>query len=162
MQKLTTYDGLEYDVDCIGCAINQRVIKMDHSLVYEDEHFIIAQDTENPITGFFVIGSRRHFKGFNEMNNEEKQKFYKLFLEMRRILGETFGVENVTVIQEDGSEGAHFHLWFFPWLSWMADMGESLGDIRKIMEFSRTNMRSTENLKEIKESIAKAREAFSL
>lgn len=161
MSKLLTYDGKECEVNCIGCDMYSGEIDMSYSILYEDEYFHIAQDTENPIPGFFVIGSKRHFRTITEMNSEESRRLMPLIIETRRVMHEVLGITTVTLIQEDGPESMHFHPWLFPWYSWMDEIpGNATGKIREIMKYSRENMRNPENLLEIANALEKAKGEF--
>ncbi len=71
--KLITYDGQECEFDCIGCDVYDGRVSLSHSILYEDAYWRIVQDTENPIIGFFVVGSIRHFRTLTEMNEEESR-----------------------------------------------------------------------------------------
>ena len=161
--KLTTYDGKECEVNCIGCDVYDGRIPMEHSILYEDNYWRIMQDTENPIIGFFVIGSKRHFRTLNEMNEEESRRLFPLILETRRVMVEVLGIKKTTLIQEDGPVTMHFHPWLFPWYPWMDEI-EGLGTekIRAIMKISRDTMRTEQNIQNINEALEKAKAAFQV
>lgn len=161
--KLTTYDGQECEFDCIGCDVYDGRIPMSHSILYEDDYWRIVQDTENPIIGFFVIGSKRHFRTLNEMNEGESKRLLPLILETRRVMAEILGIQKTTLIQEDGSDTMHFHPWLFPWHQWMDDIeGRETEKIRAIMKLSRDTMRTEKNIKDINEALEKAKIAFQV
>lgn len=159
--KLTTFDGKECEFKCIGCDVYDGRLDMSHSIFYEDEFFFIGQDTENPIRGFFVVGTKRHFRTLNDMNKEEKERFFPLLAETRKVMAEVLGIEKTTLIQEDGPSNMHFHAWFFPWYPWMDDIdGKETEKIRAVMKYSRKHMRTAENLAEIGRAIKEARMSF--
>lgn len=161
--KLITYDNQECNFECIGCDVYDGRVNLEHSILYEDDYWRVIQDTENPIKGFFVISPKRHFRTFNEMNIEEKKGLLPLILETRRVMEEVLGIKKVTLIQEDGPGNMHFHPWLFPWHSWMDDIeGNETEKIRKIMTFSKEKMRTEENIKEINESVTKAKKYFNV
>lgn len=56
MNTLITYDGQECEFECIDCDVYGGRVSLDDSIIYQDEHWQVVQDTENPIIGFFVIG----------------------------------------------------------------------------------------------------------
>jgi diadenosine tetraphosphate (Ap4A) HIT family hydrolase len=161
--KLTTYDNQICEVTCIGCDAYDRRIPLSHSILYEDDYWRIVQDTENPIIGFFVIGSKRHFRTLGEMTHEESKRLLPLILETRRVMQEVLGIEKVTLIQEDGPESMHFHPWLFPWYSWMDNIeGRETEKIRTIMKFSRENMRTKENINDVNIALEKAKTSFNI
>ncbi len=161
--KLITYDGQDCEFDCIGCDVYDGRIPMSHSVLYEDDCWRIVQDTENPIIGFFVIGSKRHFRTLNEMKEEETKRLLPLILETRRVMEKVLGIKKVTLIQEDGTEKMHFHPWLFPWYPWMDEIeGRETEKIRAIMKLSRETMRTEKNIEEINVALEKAKVAFNV
>lgn len=161
--KLVTYDNKECEVECIGCDAYDGCVDLKDSILYEDDYWRVVQDTENPIPGFFVIGSKRHFRTFDDMNTEESKRLIPILLETRRTMREVLSIQKTTLIQEDGSENMHFHPWIFPWYSWMDKIeGNETEKIRNILKYSRENMKSEENIKEVKETLKKAKESFRL
>lgn len=161
--KLTTYDGKECEVNCIGCEVYDGRIPMSHSILYEDDYWRIVQDTENPIIGFFVIGPKRHFRTLTEMNEEEAKRLLPLILETRRVMLEVLGIKKTTLIQEDSIEVMHFHPWLFPWHPWMDEIdGRETEKIRTIMKVSRDTMRNEENIREVNSALEKAKVAFKV
>lgn len=161
--KLTTYDGKECETECIGCDVYNGRIDMSHSIIYEDDCWRIVQDTENPIVGFFVIGSKRHFRTLAEMNEDETRRLLPLILETRRVMAEVLGIKKVTLIQEDGPEAMHFHPWLFPWHPWMDEIeGRETEKIRAVMKFSRETMRTQQNIQNVNMALEKAKAAFQV
>jgi hypothetical protein len=51
------------------------------------------------------------------MNEEEYTEYCEIVRKIRILFPKDDKFLNVTLIQEEGSK--HFHLWFFPWYSWM-------------------------------------------
>jgi len=160
--KLITYEGKECEVDnCIGCDVYDGRIDMSHTIIYEDNNWRVVQDTENPIQGFFVVSPKRHFRTLNEMNTEESKGLLSIIIETRRVMEEVLGIKKITLIQEDGPDTMHFHPWLFPWYSWMDEIeGNATEKIRKIMQYSRENMRSDDNIKEVNEALEKVKRSF--
>lgn len=162
--KLITYEGKECEVDnCIGCDVYDGRIDMSHTILYEDSHWRVVQDTENPIEGFFVISPKRHFRTLNEMNTEESRDLLPIITETRRVMEEVLGINKITLIQEDGPNTMHFHPWLFPWHSWMDEIeGTATEKIRKVMQHSRKNMRNEENISKVNTAFKKAKGAFNV
>lgn len=151
--KVTSADGKEVKVDCIGCAINNGKINTIGGLIDDTKHFGIEQDYEIPIPGFFIIGSKRHFRSFEEMTKEESIDLINFIIRIRKAM-KSIGIKEITVVQEEKSENSHFHIWLFPWWPWMEEkVGKGLNSIRIIMEYARKNMKEEENLNEVKKYI---------
>lgn len=163
MKEITTYDGKTLEVSCIGCDAYTEINDINHSILYEDDYFRIVQDTETPISGFFVISSKRHFRSLNEMDSEEFQRLLPLIIETRRVMSEVLGIKTITLIQEDGPESMHFHPWLFPWYSWMDSIdGKGTEKIRDIMRYSQEKMRTEENISKIYNDLEKAKSKFNV
>lgn len=161
--RITTYDGKECEVDCIGCDAYDGRVNLTDSILYEDDYYRIVQDTENPISGFFVVGAKRHFRTLNEMNQEEAKRLLPLIVETRRVVCKVLGIQKTTLIQEDGPENMHFHPWLFPWHPWMDGIeGRETEKIRAVMKYSREHMRTDENVREVNTALEKAKAAFEI
>ena len=63
-------------------------------------------------------------------------------------------VMECTFIQEEKSE--HFHFWILPRFKWIDELfGNSLLSIRLIMKYAEENMKTEENIEEIKVCVEK-------
>ncbi|MEX1013924.1 MAG: HIT domain-containing protein [Candidatus Paceibacterota bacterium] len=157
MKSLTLYDGRRCSINnCIGCDVYNGNIDMSDSLVYENDLFRVVHDTENPIPGFFVISSKRHVRTLNELNSKELENLFNLIVRTRKGMEDILGIEKVSLIQEDGPENMHFHLWFFPWYSWMNELELIAFDtekMRKIMKYSQENMRTDDNIQKVHNAV---------
>ncbi len=164
MKNITLYDGRNHNINtCIGCDIYNGSIDMSQSIIYENDFFRIMQDTETPIPGFFVISSKRHIRTLNDLSEKELQNLFPLLLKLRRGMSDLLKIEKVSTIQEDGSKNGHFHLWLFPWHSWMDDLYSNeleTSRIRKIMKYAQNNMRKKENIETIHAAIRTMRKIF--
>lgn len=157
MKSLTLYDGRTCLINnCIGCDVYNGNIDMTDSLVYENNLFRVIHDTENPIPGFFVISSKRHLRTLNELNSKELENLFNLIVKTRKSMEDVLGIKKVSLIQEDGPEGMHFHFWFFPWHAWMNELdfnGSDTEKIRKIMKYSQENMRTNEDTRKVHDAV---------
>jgi len=125
--------GIEWDIDCMGCAIREGSLQVPGGFIKQTQHFFVHQDPLIPLPGFLVIASKRHIRSIVEMNDDEYKELSDLIRETRRVIQETTQIEHLTMVQEERS--VHFHLWFFPWTQEVIERhGEpSLTKIRKIM-----------------------------
>ena len=66
------------------------------------------------------------------MNEEEYKEYCELVRKIRFLFTKSDDFLSLTLIQEE--ESKHFHLWFFPWYSWMEFTSTpNLEQIRGIM-----------------------------
>ena len=163
MKTIILYDGRTCQIDnCIGCDVYDGRIDVSSSIIDENELFRVIQDTENPIPGLIVISPKRHIRTFYELNKKEQKELCNLIIKTRKGMNEILGISKVTLIQEDGPQNMHFHPWFFPWHQWMNEIpidnsNTDTEKIRKIMEFSRENLRRIENIEKIHNTVKKMR-----
>ena len=146
---IITLDNKEFNTDCISCSLAKHEIEPLGGYVAETKHFQVTQDTELPIVGFMILNSIRHFQGIGDFTPEEQADFIDLSVLTRKAMSDVLGIEQVTLVQEERTSNSHFHLWLFPWHDWMKELGNGTTDLRKIMEYARTNLKTEENLKKV-------------
>ncbi len=158
MKKIIDINGKEHEIDCIGCAIQSGKVVLPIERITETENFSLEQDIEWPIEGFLVIASKRHIRSINEMSDAEMGEFAGLLRKARKALQEVLGISIVTLVQEENTTSSHFHLWLFPWHSWMQERWQGeITEIKDIMQYSKKEMSGKENLDKIKQSVEKLR-----
>ena len=131
----TNFLGDECSTDCVGCSIANGEMIIPGGILHESEFFLLHQDPETPIEGFFVITSKRHFKQLHEMTEIEAihlSKMIHIAMNHLKILNPCI---LYTLIFEERSK--HFHVWIFPRLKWMETYENSISTIREIMKISR-------------------------
>jgi hypothetical protein len=70
-------------------------------------------------------------------------------------------INEVTVIQEERS--GHFHIWLLPRYNWMTDkFGNSLNSIREMMNYSKENLKTKDNIEEVLFVVSKLKDAFKI
>ena len=67
------------------------------------------------------------------------------------------GIDEVTFVQEEHSSSSHFHVWLFPWLSWMDEEGykRKVGDITAIMKAVKDKPRTEQDMQILRDSAQK-------
>ncbi|HEV2957472.1 MAG TPA: hypothetical protein VGX95_15245 [Xanthobacteraceae bacterium] len=111
-----------------------------HKILFPDEiilrtdNFIVAQDWEVPIKGFYIIASRQQRTSITEFNDREVIELGRLQKLIRECMKTLFGILEVYFFQnEDSSHG--FHVWLFPRHAWMDKIaGRKIESVRPIME----------------------------
>jgi diadenosine tetraphosphate (Ap4A) HIT family hydrolase len=118
-------------------------------VILRTDRFIVAQDSEVPIKGFYIIASvqpRRSILDFNDREIIELARLQKLIRECMRTL---LGILDVYFFQNEDS-GHGFHVWIFPRHPWMDKIaGRKIQSVRPIMEHAIRHM-SNEVFEEIR------------
>ena len=152
MTKIFDLAGKEHDVTCIACAIQKGDIALPVERVAETKYFVAEQDCEYPIEGFLIVVSKRHIKSIAEFTNEEQTNFITFLTKCRKAMKETLKIDDVTIIQEETSTSSHFHVWLFPWLSWMSTKDRKISSILEVMKESKIKNPGSD-LGKVKQSI---------
>ncbi|MFB6075862.1 MAG: HIT family protein [Candidatus Aenigmatarchaeota archaeon] len=163
MSKVTSADGKESEVDCIGCALVNGDVDPVGEVVAETEGFMVQQDFEIPIPGFMILSSKEHLKGIEQFDENQRKEFIDLLYRTRKAMNEVLDVEYVYIVQEEDtidkpSSPSHFHLWLFPRYKWMERFGRGIKSVKPAMKYARENMKDEENLEEVKEIANKIKE----
>lgn len=153
--------GIEHNIDCIACSIQSGEVALPVERIAETKYFVAEQDFEYPIEGFVIIVAKRHIKSVLEFTDEEQKDFNDFLIKCRKAMKEKLGINEITIIQEEATSSSHFHMWLFPWLSWMSDYKRKIDNVMKIMEVAKKEHSNEAELLKIKESSKKLKEYFS-
>ena len=136
---------------CPSCAFLNHEFELPCGIAYENERFILSQDWELPIQGFFVVAPKRCVEKFEELDKEERIEIFEIVDKTIKILRENNICDRFDVIFEEKAN-RHFHIWIMPRHKWMLDLvGSIIANIGKICEYAKDNMRNVENYNTIKE-----------
>ncbi|MFH0936262.1 MAG: hypothetical protein V1815_01115 [Candidatus Woesearchaeota archaeon] len=158
MVVIESLDGTKRDINCIGCALQKGKIKRLGDIVAETQNFVVEQDYEIPIPGFLVISSKRHIIGFADFNENEKKEFIDLICKLRKSMLDALDIKFVNYLcREDTIDSktnpSHFHMALLPIYDWMKKYANTI----EILEYSKNNMKTKDNLDNIKKSMLKIR-----
>ena len=113
-------------------------------VILTTDNFIVAQDWEVPIAGFFILSSKRKIRSIAEFTDDEAKEFGVLIKKVRGGMLETLGINDVYFFQNEDS--VHdFHLWMFPRYEWMKKFGIKIESVRPIMQYAQ-NLEITDKL----------------
>jgi len=160
MVAIKDISGVEHNIDCIACSIQNGEIPLPVERIAETEYFVAEQDFEYPIEGFVIIASKRHIKSILEFTDGEQTDFTRFLIKCRRAMKEKLGIDEITIIQEEPSSSSHFHVWMFPWRPWMFEYKRKVNNVMKIMDFAKEGRSNESELIKIKESTKKLKEYF--
>ncbi|WP_285767290.1 diadenosine tetraphosphate hydrolase [Peribacillus sp. SI8-4] len=146
-------NGKNIEVDCLSCALTSGVIEPEGGAIIETEHFHAHQDVAYPIKGLIILASKRHIKGFDELNEAEKIDYIHLLTKIRQAQRTVLNIKHVYYFyNEDTSH--HFHTWMVPRYDWMDEFGRSVESVRPILLHARKHMNDEKNSKEVLHALA--------
>ena len=146
---------------CIGCDLEKGKIKSE--MVFETKNFSVRQDYEIPIPGFIIISSKKHIKGIEDLNEDERKEFIEVMYKVRKVMTEVLDIKYVYIVQKEDSiiARSHFHIWLVPRYKWMERFGGKIASITNIAEYAKENMKTDENLAKIKEIALRIKEKLN-
>ncbi len=128
-------------------------------VILTTDNFIVAQDWEVPIAGFFILSTKRKIRSIAEFTDDEAREFGVLIKKVRIGMDEVLGINDVYFFQnEDSVHG--FHLWMFPRYEWMKEFGAKIESVRPIMKYAQGLEITEELLSEVKKSATLMRDYF--
>ncbi|MCX6735537.1 MAG: hypothetical protein NTZ13_00445 [Candidatus Parcubacteria bacterium] len=160
MVTIKDISGTEHNIDCIACSIQSGEVSLPVERIAETEYFVAEQDFEYPIEGFVIIASKRHVKSILEFTDAEQTDLCRFLIKCRRAMKEKLGIDEITIVQEEPSSSSHFHVWMFPWHSWMFEYKRKVNNVMKIMDFAKEEYSNEFELIKIRESTKKLKEYF--
>lgn len=130
--------------------------------IFETESFVVGQDWEVPILGFFIIASKDKTKNkISDFSDSELSELILLQKKVRLAMENLLGIKVVYFFQNEDTEHG-FHIWCFPRHPWMEEFGIKIESVRPIMEFAKDNMFTEENLEIIKKSCGEIRKELQI
>ncbi len=137
MNKAINIFGEEIEFNCMGCDIAEHKLIPPGGYVYEDDFINVSADPEIPIKGFMVLGINKHIKSINDMTNYERNSIISVLNKTVEIIKKVNISKKVLIIQEERS--SHFHIWIVPISDWMKKFGNSVINIKEMINYSKEN-----------------------
>lgn len=157
MNKAINIFGEEIEFNCMGCDIAEHKLIPPRGYVYEDDFINVSADPEIPIKGFMVLGINKHIKSINDMTNYERNSIISVLNKTVEIIKKVNISKEVLIIQEERS--SHFHIWIVPISDWMKKFGNSVVNIKEIINYSKENF-NEEQKKELLKAIEDIKNEF--
>ena len=159
MVEIIDITGRKGSFKCLACAITNKEIEDPFGFITVTKNFRVAHDFEYPIPGFIILSSWKHFQSIDEISSGERKEFIELLYNLRTALRQVLSIKTIYIIQKEDS--SHFHVLLFPRYEWMdKDFGKKIESVRPIMEYSKENMNTKENLEEIEKVNSKLQDYF--
>jgi diadenosine tetraphosphate (Ap4A) HIT family hydrolase len=157
MNKAINIFGEEIEFNCMGCDIAEHKLIPPGGYVYEDDFINVSADPEIPIKGFMVLGINKHIKSINDMTNYERNSIISVLNKTVEIIKKVNISKKVLIIQEERS--SHFHIWIVPISDWMKKFGNSVINIKEMINYSKENF-NEEQKKELLKAIEDIKNEF--
>lgn len=150
--------GNTFACDCLGCAIANHSISVPGGLIFEDDMFSIQQDPLIPIKGFMIVNVKEHISSITQLDDLARIKLLNLISDTISFMKELGVTDKIIMVQEERSK--HFHVWLFPYHSWMINDYEfRVENLRKICDYAKEKITDKE-INEILEMIDQLRNKF--
>ena len=145
---------------CPGCAYANHEFEIPCGIAYENERFILSQDWEIPIEGFFIVSIKRHAERITELTEDERNELFNIAVKTIDILKSNNVCDEFDIILEDKNDN-HLHLWILPIYDWMSNLaGKDMNNIGTVIEYAKDNFSNEEVYKKINSITKLVRENF--
>ena len=86
---MISYENKEIEIKgCPGCAYAKHQFDVPCGIAYENERFILSQDWEVPILGFFIVSPKKHIEKLEELTKNERDEMFDIVDKTIKILTE--------------------------------------------------------------------------
>lgn len=76
---MISYENKEIEIKgCPGCAYAKHQFDLPCGIAYENERFILSQDWEVPILGFFIVFPKKHIEKLEELTKNERDEMFDI------------------------------------------------------------------------------------
>ena len=76
---MISYENKEIEIKgCPGCAYAKHQFDLPCGIAYENERFILSQDWEVPILGFFIVSPKKHIEKLEELTKNERDEMFDI------------------------------------------------------------------------------------
>ena len=127
-------------------------------MVYENDKFIVSQDRELPIVGFFVISPKKHIEKLNELSEQERNEMFSIINTVIKIEKDNNICKDFNVIFYE-KDKIHFHVRIMPRHERMSKIcNNSTQNIGLIFDYAKKNFRTENIYNKINEAVKITRE----
>ncbi len=76
---MISYENKEIEIKgCPRCAYAKHQFDLPCGIAYENERFILLQDWEVPILGFFIVSPKKHIEKLEELTKNERDEMFDI------------------------------------------------------------------------------------
>lgn len=147
---MISYENKEIEIKgCPGCAYAKHQFDVPCGIAYENERFILSQDWEVPILGFFIVSPKKHIEKLEELTKNERDEMFDIVDKTIKILRENNICDRFDIIFEE-REDKHSHVWIIPRYAWMNEICDRIiKNIGTILEYAKKNFRTRDVYEQI-------------
>lgn len=125
MKQYSFLDGSTIAVSddtCRGCYLERASILPDEiAPVWENTDFVIRQDAECPVPGFYIVSTRDHIHSIGDLSPEKASALGIIVSRLRDCMRRAIGINRLHIILEERLVEPHVHIWLLPlWSEIMA------------------------------------------
>lgn len=147
---MISYENKEIEIKgCPGCAYAKHQFDVPCGIAYENERFILSQDWEVPILGFFIVSPKKHIEKLEELTKNERDEMFDIVDKTIKILRENNICDRFDIIFEE-REDKHSHVWIIPRYAWMNEICDRIiKNIGTILDYAKKNFRTRDVYEQI-------------
>lgn len=118
MKEYWFLDGSSISVDddtCRGCHLESaNGLPKELFPVWENESFVIRQDAECPVPGFYILSTKKHIMTIGDLSPREAAQIGIISNRLRVNMLNALGIQRIHMILEERMINPHLHIWFLP------------------------------------------------
>lgn len=111
-------DRSELSVDdnmCRGCYLERADnLPIELSPIWMNDFFVIRQDAECPVPGFFIVSARQHIHTIGDLTPEQASELGVILNRLRDTMSKNLGIKRSHVFLEERLIEPHLHIWMLP------------------------------------------------
>lgn len=118
MKSYSFLDGSSINVPddtCRGCYLEEAE-NLPEELwpIWENDHFVIRQDAECPVPGFYIVAARQHIHSVGDLSVDQAGMLGIIINRLREHMRRSINVQRLHIILEERMISPHLHIWLLP------------------------------------------------
>lgn len=118
MKTYKFLDGSKLFVDdnsCRGCFLESAGnLPIELDPIWMNDFFVIRQDAECPIPGFFIVSTRQHIHTIGDLTTKQASELGVIINRLRYTMSNDLGIKRIHVFLEERLIEPHLHIWMLP------------------------------------------------
>lgn len=118
MKKYKFLNGTEIIVDdltCRGCFLEKADLPIvELEPIWSDNYFVIRQDAECPVPGFYIVSAKQHIHTVGDLPIEQASELGIILNRLRKAMLLCLDIKRIHVILEERMIEPHLHIWMLP------------------------------------------------
>ncbi|WP_294472154.1 hypothetical protein [uncultured Ruminococcus sp.] len=103
------------DNTCRGCYLEKNTIMLEElNPIWQNKDYIIRQDAECPVPGFYIISARKHINTIGDLSQKQSSDLGIILNRLRISMMNSIDVKRVHIILEERIYEPHLHIWMLP------------------------------------------------